>query len=133
MILFSRLIFVKWQKSLFYIHFHCRYRRRSRIPGLKTLAAVFRWVWPSDRCANCQSIYSITRPSDMIDNKSIDQIHRSTDGRFVITYGSDMEISRPQSATGSNSSESDDGGFFAATKNWEIANILATAARFISK
>lgn len=48
----------------------------------------------------------------MINNKkNIDQIHRSTDGRFVITYGSDIEISRPQSATGSNSSESDDGGF----------------------
>lgn len=43
--------------------------------------------------------------------KNIDQIHRSTDGRFVITYGSDLEISRPTSATGSNSSESDDGGF----------------------
>lgn len=43
--------------------------------------------------------------------KNIDQIHRSTDGRFVITYGSDIEISRPTSATGSNSSESDDGGF----------------------
>lgn len=44
-------------------------------------------------------------------SKNIDQIHRSTDGRFIITYGSDIEISRPQSATGSNSSESDDGGF----------------------
>lgn len=48
----------------------------------------------------------------MISKNKIDQIHRSTDGRFVITYGSDMEISRPTSVTASNaSSESDDGGF----------------------
>ncbi|XP_055299208.1 protein turtle isoform X2 [Sitodiplosis mosellana] len=108
--------------------------RRSRIPGLKTLAAIVRWVWPSDRCTNCQSIYSITRPSDMI-TKKIDQIHRSTDGRFVITYGSDLEISRPTSATGSNSSESDDGGFLprqappAASTQQQIDNKLRTSWR----
>lgn len=49
----------------------------------------------------------------MISKNKIDQIHRSTDGRFVITYGSDMEISRPTSVTASNvsSESSDDGGF----------------------
>lgn len=48
------------------------------------------------------------------DKNKIDQIHRSTDGRFVITYGSDLEISRPAStsAVSTHSSESsDDGGF----------------------
>lgn len=43
--------------------------------------------------------------------KNIDQIHRSSDGKFVISYDSDIEIYRPASATVSNSSESDDGGF----------------------
>ncbi|XP_031622823.1 protein turtle isoform X2 [Contarinia nasturtii] len=95
--------------------------RRSRIPGLKTLATIVRWIWPRDRCTNCQSIYSITRPSDMI-TKNIDQIHRSTDGRFVITYGSDLEISRPTSATGSNSSESDDGGFLPRQSQQQLNN-----------
>lgn len=48
------------------------------------------------------------------DKDKIDQIHRSTDGRFVITYGSDLDISRPAStsAVSTHSSESsDDGGF----------------------
>lgn len=52
--------------------------------------------------------------------KKIDEIHRSTDGRFVITYGSDIEISRPTSATGSNSSESDDGGFLPQRRTGKV-------------
>lgn len=54
--------------------------------------------------------------------KNIDQIHRSTDGRFVITYGSDLEISRPTSATSNNSSESDDGGFLSRQQNQQQLN-----------
>lgn len=48
--------------------------------------------------------------------KNIDQIHRSSDGKFVISYDSDIEIYRPASATASNSSESDDGGFLPRQK-----------------
>lgn len=51
-------------------------------------------------------------------NKNIDEIKRSNDGRFVITYGSDIDIYRPTSATDiSNSSESDDGGFLPERKS----------------
>lgn len=92
--------------------------RRNGVPGLKILSTMLRWFWPAERCANCQSIYSITKPSDML-NKNIDEIKRSNDGRFVITYGSDIDIYRPTSATTdiSNSSESDDGGFLPQRKS----------------
>lgn len=96
LMLFSLLIFV------------IRYRR-GRISRLKPLSIILRWIWPSDRCTNCQSIYSITRASDMI-TKNLDHIHRSSDGRFVLSDSSGIEV-RPPSAGSSNSSESDDGGF----------------------
>lgn len=83
--------------------------RGGRISGLKPFAAIKNWIWPSDRCTDRQSIYSITRPGDMI-TKNLDHIHRTSDGRFVLADDSGIEI-RPPSATGSNSSESDDGGF----------------------
>lgn len=67
------------------------------------------WIWPADRCTNCQSIYTISLPNDSY-TKNLDHIHRSSDGRFVLSDDSGIEV-RPSSATGSNSSESDDGGF----------------------
>lgn len=60
--------------------------------------------------------------------KNIEKIHR-TDGRFVITYGSDLELSRPTSATGSNSSESDDGGFLPRAVTQSVTNKLRTSWR----
>lgn len=42
--------------------------------------------------------------------KNLDHIHRSSDGRFVVTNDSGIDI-RPASIASSNSSESDDGGF----------------------
>lgn len=67
------------------------------------------WIWPADRCANCQSIYTISLPNDSY-TKNLDHIHRSSDGRFVLSDDSGIEV-RPHSLASTNSSESDDGGF----------------------
>lgn len=85
-----------------------RYRKR-RVPGLKTLSAIVNWIWPAERCENCLTVYSITRPGDMT-AKNLDHIHRSSDGRFVVSDRSGIEV-RPSSIASSNASESDDGGF----------------------
>lgn len=56
----------------------------------------------------------------MIKSKNIDRIKRSTDGRFVITYDSDIEIYKPTSASGSLSSESSDDGGFLPRRNPKV-------------
>ncbi|KAG4079367.1 hypothetical protein HA402_008059 [Bradysia odoriphaga] len=83
--------------------------RQSRIPGLNLLFAIIHWIWPADRCTGCHSIYSIT-PLKQSSTKNLDQIHRSADGRFILSIDETDMIMRPSSA-GSDNSGSDDGGF----------------------
>ncbi|XP_059615352.1 protein turtle isoform X2 [Phlebotomus argentipes] len=92
--------------------------REGRIPGLKAVAAVLNWVWPRDRCTNCNSIYTLSL-SDIEERNSLRQIHRAPDGRFVLAddaleadEGIDVVDAGQQSDGGaSQCSSSDDGGF----------------------
>ncbi|KAJ6646554.1 Protein turtle like B [Pseudolycoriella hygida] len=83
--------------------------RQSRIPGLKSIFAIIHWIWPVDRCTNCHSIYSIT-PLKQNSTKNLDQIHRSADGRFILSIDETDMVIRSGSVNSENSG-SDDGGF----------------------
>lgn len=81
------------------------------------LIAILHWIWPPDRCHNCQSIYSVSITDETDGTRSnVGRIQRTVDGRFVLsespTIIEDDEIERRQS-TGSQYSSSDDGGFLA--------------------
>jgi immunoglobulin superfamily member 9B len=73
--------------------------------------AILHWIWPPGRCQNCQSIYSSSLTDDV---PSIKQIHRSDDGRFVLSEDAVDGVlveSKRNSVTLSQYSSSDDGGF----------------------
>lgn len=82
--------------------------------------AILQFIWPHDRCTNCQTIYSISLKNGDTNDKNLDQIHRSSDGRFILTDDDEIDgihieqnqLTRRHS-TGSLSqySSSDDGGF----------------------
>ncbi|XP_058980772.1 protein turtle isoform X2 [Musca domestica] len=60
--------------------------KQTRISSLTTiLIAILHWIWPPDRCNNCHSIYS-SPTLDEADGrrKSLSEIQRSRDGRFVL-------------------------------------------------
>lgn len=80
--------------------------KQGRIPELNFFAAIINWIWPYDRCTNCQSIYSITTSER--DNKNLSQIHRSADGRFIVA---DSVDGSRRNSSGSQNTSSDDGGF----------------------
>ncbi|XP_073826028.1 immunoglobulin superfamily member turtle isoform X4 [Musca autumnalis] len=62
--------------------------KQTRISSLTTiLIAILHWIWPPDRCNNCHSIYSSPTLDESSDGrrKSLSEIQRSRDGRFVLT------------------------------------------------
>ena len=77
------------------------------------------WIWPPGRCQNCQSIYSSSLTDD---TPNIKQIHRSNDGRFVLSDDAvdSVLVESKRNSTGSQYSSSDDGGFL--PKRSQIAN-----------
>ncbi|GAB0089248.1 hypothetical protein DMENIID0001_037650 [Sergentomyia squamirostris] len=102
-------------------HFLHRFRE-GRIPGLKAFAAILNWIWPRDRCTNCNSIYTLSL-SDIEERNSLRQIHRAPDGRFVLADDAASAVEEQESfdvvdagaqsdgPDGSQYSSSDDGGF----------------------
>ncbi|CAD7079244.1 unnamed protein product [Hermetia illucens] len=95
--------------------------KQGRISGLrKILTAILHWIWPPDRCKNCQSVYSVS-VIDQVDGNlnNVGQIHRTIDGRFVVGNSPtpaeevDEVDDYERDRRGSQSSSSDDGGFLA--------------------
>lgn len=68
------------------------------------------WIWPPGRCQNCQSIYSSSLTDD---TPNIKHIHRSNDGRFVLSEDAvdGVLVESKRNSIGSQYSSSDDGGF----------------------
>uniref|UniRef100_A0A182T4P4 Uncharacterized protein n=1 Tax=Anopheles maculatus TaxID=74869 RepID=A0A182T4P4_9DIPT len=84
-------------------------RKASRIPGLNILIAILHWIWPPGRCQNCDSIYSNKFIGDQ--SLNVGQIHRSADGRFVLSQDLVDGIVSLRNSIVSQYSSSDDGGF----------------------
>ncbi|XP_059221864.1 protein turtle isoform X2 [Stomoxys calcitrans] len=106
--------------------------KQTRISSLTTiLIAILHWIWPPDRCTNCHSIYSSPTLEESERHKSLSEIQRSRDGRFVLATKSnnaltngaillddgvdevdamDMADAR-RNSNASQKSSSDDGGF----------------------
>lgn len=71
--------------------------------------AIMHWIWPPGRCQNCHSIYSSSLNGDI---PNIKHIHRSNDGRFVLSDAVDgVLVESKRNSIGSQYSSSDDGGF----------------------
>ncbi|XP_075152899.1 immunoglobulin superfamily member turtle isoform X1 [Haematobia irritans] len=103
--------------------------KQTRISSLTTiLIAILHWIWPPDRCTNCHSIYSSPTLDESERRKSLSEIQRSRDGRFVLatkagnalTNGDLLldegidEVDAVDTRRNSNASQkssSDDGGF----------------------
>ncbi|KAM7353772.1 immunoglobulin superfamily member turtle isoform 2-T3 [Cochliomyia hominivorax] len=102
--------------------------KQTRISSLTTiLIAILHWIWPPDRCTNCHSIYSSPHTDEDERQKSLTEIQRSRDGRFVVggktnalTNGETLgdegidEVDGLPGTRNSNASQkssSDDGGF----------------------
>ncbi|XP_058454124.1 protein turtle-like isoform X2 [Malaya genurostris] len=83
--------------------------KTSRLPGIGILIAILHWIWPPGRCHNCDSIYSNKFTGDQSTN--VGQIHRSADGRFVLTQDAVDGIVSLRNSIVSYYSSSDDGGF----------------------
>lgn len=96
----------------FLIH---RFKSSNKLSGINILISILNWIWPPGRCQNCQSIYSSSLNNLNIPN--LQQIHRSTDGRFVLNEcvvdggGNGMLVDSKRNSIGSQYSSSDDGGF----------------------
>uniref|UniRef100_A0A182PJ73 Protein turtle n=1 Tax=Anopheles epiroticus TaxID=199890 RepID=A0A182PJ73_9DIPT len=84
-------------------------RKGSRMPGLNILIAILHWIWPPGRCQNCDSIYSSKFIGDQ--SMNVGQIHRSADGRFVVSQDLVDGIVSLRNSIVSQYSSSDDGGF----------------------
>uniref|UniRef100_A0A182NE36 Protein turtle n=1 Tax=Anopheles dirus TaxID=7168 RepID=A0A182NE36_9DIPT len=84
-------------------------RKASRLPGLNILIAILHWIWPPGRCQNCDSIYSNKFTGDQ--SMNVGQIHRSADGRFVLSQDLVDGIVSLRNSIVSQYSSSDDGGF----------------------
>uniref|UniRef100_A0A182KF74 Fibronectin type-III domain-containing protein n=1 Tax=Anopheles christyi TaxID=43041 RepID=A0A182KF74_9DIPT len=84
-------------------------RKASRMPGLNILIAILHWIWPPGRCQNCDSIYSSKFIGDQ--SMNVGQIHRSADGRFVLSQDLVDGIVSLRNSIVSQYSSSDDGGF----------------------
>uniref|UniRef100_A0A182QW96 Uncharacterized protein n=1 Tax=Anopheles farauti TaxID=69004 RepID=A0A182QW96_9DIPT len=84
-------------------------RKASRMPGLNILIAILHWIWPPGRCQNCDSIYSNKFTGDQ--SMNVGQIHRSADGRFVLSQDLVDGIVSLRNSIVSQYSSSDDGGF----------------------
>ncbi|XP_040163261.1 protein turtle isoform X1 [Anopheles arabiensis] len=84
-------------------------RKGSRMPGLNILIAILHWIWPPGRCQNCDSIYSSKFIGDQ--SMNVGQIHRSADGRFVLSQDLVDGIVSLRNSIVSQYSSSDDGGF----------------------
>ncbi|XP_039435202.1 protein turtle isoform X5 [Culex pipiens pallens] len=84
--------------------------KSSRLPGLSILVAILHWIWPPGRCQNCDSIYSNKFTGDQ-EKQNLGQIHRSSDGRFVIPQDAVDGIVSLRNSIVSYYSSSDDGGF----------------------
>nr|XP_029720273.1 protein turtle-like isoform X1 [Aedes albopictus]XP_029720274.1 protein turtle-like isoform X1 [Aedes albopictus]XP_029720275.1 protein turtle-like isoform X1 [Aedes albopictus]XP_029720276.1 protein turtle-like isoform X1 [Aedes albopictus] len=82
---------------------------KSRLPGLNILVAILHWIWPPGRCQNCDSIYSHKFNGEQ--GKSVGEIHRSADGRFVVPQDAVDGIISLRNSIVSCYSSSDDGGF----------------------
>ncbi|EAT41900.1 AAEL006522-PA, partial [Aedes aegypti] len=82
---------------------------KSRLPGLNILVAILHWIWPPGRCQNCDSIYSNKFSGEQ--GKSVGEIHRSADGRFVVPQDAVDGIISLRNSIVSCYSSSDDGGF----------------------
>ncbi|XP_062549189.1 protein turtle isoform X2 [Armigeres subalbatus] len=82
---------------------------KSRIPGLNILVAILHWIWPPGRCQNCDSIYSNKFSGEQ--GKSVGEIHRSADGKFVVPQDAVDGIISLRNSIVSCYSSSDDGGF----------------------
>ncbi|XP_049281278.1 protein turtle isoform X2 [Anopheles funestus] len=89
-------------------------RKASRIPGLNILIAILHWIWPPGRCQNCDSIYSNKFIGDQ--SLNVGQIHRSPDGRFVLSQDLVDGIVSLRNSIVSQYSSSDDGGFLATKR-----------------
>ncbi|XP_055837271.1 protein turtle isoform X3 [Episyrphus balteatus] len=103
--------------------------KQARISSVTTVfITILHWIWPPDRCTNCHSIYSTPNIDEIDGNRrSVGQIHRSVDGRFVLSETPDVQQQDSKSSnnnnnnkngerrnsTGSQNSSSDDGGFLA--------------------
>ncbi|XP_065356823.1 protein turtle isoform X2 [Calliphora vicina] len=102
--------------------------KQTRISSLTTiLIAILHWIWPPDRCTNCHSIYSSPQADEGDGQKTVTEIQRSRDGRFVVTgktnaltngeiladEGIDEVDGLPgtRNSNASQKSSSDDGGF----------------------
>ncbi|XP_035779023.1 protein turtle-like isoform X1 [Anopheles albimanus] len=84
--------------------------KASRLPGLNILIAILHWIWPPGRCQNCDSIYSNKFTGDK-SAINVGQIHRSADGRFVLSQDLVDGIVSLRNSIVSQYSSSDDGGF----------------------
>lgn len=103
--------FTLLNKNFFWL-FH-RFKS-SKYSGINILVAIMHWIWPPGRCQNCHSIYSMTD-----DVPNIKQIHRSDDGRFVLSEDAvdGVLVESKRNSIGSQYSSSDDGGFLPPKKN----------------
>lgn len=96
--------------------------KQARISSVTTVfITILHWIWPPDRCTNCHSIYSTPNIDETDGTRSVGQIHRSVDGRFVLSETPEVQQQQSptnksterRNSTGSQSSSSDDGGFLA--------------------
>ncbi|KAL5281052.1 IGSF9B family protein [Megaselia abdita] len=87
--------------------------KQTRISGVVSVfIAVMHWIWPPDRCNNCNSIYSTNSIDDIDGGKNVGHIHRTVDGRFVLNDTLDDSIMHERrNSNASHYTSSDDGGF----------------------
>ncbi|XP_058056642.1 protein turtle [Anopheles bellator] len=102
--------------------------KTSRLPGLNILIAILHWIWPPGRCQNCDSIYSNKFTGGDQSAFSVGQIHRSADGRFVLSPQDLVDgIVSLRNSIVSQYSSSDDGGFLPKRLPPPIANTASPA------
>lgn len=81
---------------------------------MNVLVAILHWIWPPGRCQNCHSIYSTTIGLEGGSSSNLQEIHRSTDGKFIVSDVDTVDgvvVESKRNSIGSQYSSSDDGGF----------------------